>query len=216
MSTEPDYEDKIENGEKTYADYWEPIFEITKRDIYDSGLMTEELMGTPWDTVVSNFALGQIGMIMGASWNFADIEAINPDLNYKIMGIPNVDGTAKYYLGDCLEPSFAVMADAKNKENAMAFLESLFDEESLRSGEEISNLVGCVDGYASILADDPRCKDALVEGMQSGHQFMPQTFWRKDVESMRAKYMENVQAMLLTGKDPAVCAADFDTIYQAD
>ncbi len=216
LGTDSDYEKKIENGEKTYADYWEPIFEITKRDIYDSGLMTEELAGLPWDTALNNFALGQVGMIVGASWNFADIEAINPDLNYKIMGVPNVDGTSKYYLGDCLEPSLAIMESSENKEIALAFLESLFDEESLLSNEEQVGLIGCVDGYNSIFSENPVCADALVEGMQAGHQFMPQTYWRKNVERMRAKYVENVQAMLLTGKSPAECAADFDDIYNAE
>lgn len=153
MYTDPDYEKKIAAGEKTYADYWTPIFQTVKEDIYDSGLMTAELMGRPWDSIVSDFALGEIGIIMGASWNFTDINAINPDLNYKVMGIPNKEGTCKYYLGDCLEPSFAVMSTSENKENAMAFLESLYDEESLRTTEESVGLIACVDGYESIFFD---------------------------------------------------------------
>ncbi len=214
METEPDYEQKIAAGEKTYADYWQPVFEMTKTDIYDAGLMPQEMIGVPWDTVVSNFALGEIGMIMGASWNFADIEAINPDLNYKVMGIPNKEGTAKYYLGDCLEPALGILKDSKNQENAMAFLESLYDEESVRSSEAQVGLIGCVDGYESLFAENPVCADALVEGMQAGHQFMPQTYWQKDVERMRSTYVENVQAMVLDEKTPEECAADFDAIFQ--
>lgn len=214
MYAEPDYEKKIAAGEKTYADYWTPIFQMVKEDIYDSGLMTPELMGIPWDTVVSNFALGEVGIIMGASWNFADIEAINPDLNYKVMGIPNADGTCKYYLGDCLEPSLSLMSESNNKENAMAFLESLFDEESLRMTEEAIGLIACVDGYETTLSENEVCKDALKEGMQAGRQFMPQSYWQKDVERMRATYVENIQAMIMNEKTPQECAADFDEIYQ--
>ncbi len=214
MYAEPDYEKKIAAGEKTYADYWTPIFQMVKEDIYDSGLMTPELMGIPWDTVVSNFALGEVGIIMGASWNFADIEAINPDLNYKVMGIPNADGTCKYYLGDCLEPSLSLMSESNNKENAMAFLESLFDEESLRMTEEVIGLIACVDGYETTLSENEVCKDALKEGMQAGRQFMPQSYWQKDVERMRATYVENIQAMIMNEKTPEECAADFDEIYQ--
>ena len=69
------------------------------------------------------------------------------------MGVPNVDGTSKYYLGDCLEPSLAIMESSENKEIALAFLESLFDEESLLSNEEQVGLIGCVDGYNSIFSE---------------------------------------------------------------
>jgi raffinose/stachyose/melibiose transport system substrate-binding protein len=213
MYGEPDYEDKIETGEKTYADYWEPIFTTLKTDLYDTGLMKAESMGIPWDTVISNFALGKVGMIMGASWNFADLNAINPDLNYKIMGVPNQEGTCKYYCGDCLEPSFCVMKDGKNQENAMYFLNSLFDEESLKAAEEIAGMVVCVDGFESKWADNPVCADAFIEGMQAGNQFMPQSYWRKDVDEMVAKYTANNQAILLGEKTPMECAEDFDAIF---
>ena len=130
------------------------------------------------------------------------------------MGIPNKEGTCKYYTGDCLEPSFAVMSASENKENAMAFLESLFDEESLRTTEETIGLIACVDGYDTIFSENDVCKDALKEGMQAGRQFMPQSYWQKDIERMRSTYVANIQALIMGEKTPEECAADFDEIYQ--
>lgn len=215
LNKEPDYENQVEAGEKTYADYWEPIFATLKTDLYDTGIMTAENMGIPWDTVVNNFALGKVGMIMGASWNVPDIQAINPDLNYKVMGIPNEDGSSKYYCGDCLEPSMCVMKEGKNQENALAFLESLFDEESLTAQEEINGMIACVEGFETSYTGNEIFGEALVEGMEPGNQFMPQSYWKKSVDEMVAAYTQNNQALLLGEKTPQECAEAFDKIYNS-
>lgn len=209
---DPEWMNKIASGEKTHADYWKPLLELYKKDIVDSGLMTQELMGVSREKNISNFALGKIGVIMGASWDFPSIEAINPDLNFEIWGIPNVDGSSKYYFGDCLEPSFAINAQSEHKEEAYAFLESLFTAESLRSFEDINGFVACVDGYDSKFLEDPRMATAIREGMNTGSQFMPMTIWDKNVESLRQYYVSSIQSLVLGG-DPVELAAGFDTVY---
>ena len=212
LDKEPDFEQKVESGEKTYADYWEPVFSTLKTDLYDQGLMTPESMGIPWDTVINNFALGKVGMIMGASWNVPDIQAINPELRYKVMGIPSKDGSSKYYIGDCLEPAMSVMKDGENTENALLFLESLFDEESLKAQEETVGMIACVEGFTSSYTDDPVFGEALVQGLDAGKQFMPQSYWTKEVDEMVAAYIQNNQALLLGEKTPMECAEAFDRI----
>ena len=184
-----------------------------KTDIFDNGLMTPEVMGIPIEKAVSDFAMGKIAIIMGASWNFNDIEAINPDLNYAVYGVPNADGSSVYYLGDCLEPALAISKDSKNKEAAMAFLESLYTEDSLRDAEEIKGIIACVDGFDSSFLTDPRCGDAIANGMNKGFQFMPQTHWQRNVEEMRKHYVESMQSLCLGTITPEEAAAGFDEIY---
>lgn len=213
MDTDATWMDQIAAGEKTHAEYWQPIFERYQKDIVANGLMTQEIMGVSSEKMVSNFALGKVGMMVGASWNFPSIAAMDPELNFTIWGIPNEDGSSKYYFGDCLEPSLAVNANSPHKEEAIAFLESLFTAESLNSFEVTNGFVACVEGYDSIFLNDPRMSDAIKEGMNTGSQFMPQTMWDKNVESMRNYYLSAMQSLVLGEKTPEELAQGFDEVY---
>lgn len=212
MDNDPKWMERIASGEKTHAEYWQPILERYKRDIIDNGFVTLETAGVPQEKKISNFALGKTGMMIGASWMFSDLDGINPDLNFEFWGIPNEDGSSKYYFGDCLEPSIAVNAQSEHKEESIAFLESLFEDDSLRSFEELNGFIACVDGYESMYLSNPRMSKAIEQGLNAGKQFMPQTIWDKNVESLRQYYVTVVSAML-HGEDVAQLAAGFDTVY---
>lgn len=80
-----------------------------------------------WDDTLDNsklaFAKGNLGLYFGYSWDIFEIKAANPELQFKVVKVPNVAGgrrntVASYWVE-------GVSAKSKNSKEAFAFLEYL-------------------------------------------------------------------------------------------
>lgn len=75
------------------------------------------------------FAQGKLAMYFAPSWRFFDLKALNPDLNFKVIPVPQLTGGSTVNFASYWAE--VVSKKSKNSQAAFEFLKYLSDEESL-------------------------------------------------------------------------------------
>lgn len=96
---------------------------------YTSFATTEKIWDETLDNSTLAFASGKVGMYFGPSWRFFDFKAVNPNLNFEIVPVPQLTGGvtvnyASYW-------AQAVSKKSKNAKIAWDFLKFLSSKEEL-------------------------------------------------------------------------------------
>ena len=86
-SKNPNIVQDIFDGKATFKDTWTTPIAMWKEGLIDNGYLTADMVGATSDEIVTAFATGQVAMILSGSWNLNTIDTINPDMNYKCMGV---------------------------------------------------------------------------------------------------------------------------------
>lgn len=90
-------------------------------------------IGPVWDDLMPNstyaFASGNLAMYFGPSWRVFDIKQINPNLNFKIVAMPQLEGKNIAWSSFWVE---AVSKNSKNQEAAWRFLQYLSSKEVMQ------------------------------------------------------------------------------------
>ncbi len=115
-----------------------------------------------WDDSQPNsiyaFATGSVAMILAPSWQAAQIKALNPDLNFKIIPAPQLPNT---HLAWATYWAEAVPVSSKHQKEAWEFLKYLSSPEALELlYQQETTLRGYGEPYprksmANLLQDDP-------------------------------------------------------------
>lgn len=96
---------------------------------YSSFATTERIWNETLDNSTLAFASGKVGMYFGPSWRIFDIKTLNPNLNFKVVPVPQLTGAdsidyATYW-------AEAVSKNSKNQKIAWDFLKFLTSREEL-------------------------------------------------------------------------------------
>lgn len=90
-------------------------------------------IGPVWDDLMPNstyaFASGNVAMYFGPSWRVFDIKQINPNLNFKIVSMPQLEGKNIAWSSFWVE---AVSKNSKNQVAAWQFLKYLSSKEVMQ------------------------------------------------------------------------------------
>jgi ABC-type glycerol-3-phosphate transport system substrate-binding protein len=88
--------------------------------------------GNVWDSTQDSstlaFAKGNVGMYFGYSWDYFNIKAINPDLKFKVIAVPQLPDQKKNIASYWVE---GVSTKSKHQKEAMQFLKFLTSKESV-------------------------------------------------------------------------------------
>ncbi len=100
---------------------------------------SDKIDSKTWDDTLDNsklaFAKGNLGLYFGYSWDIFEIKAINPDLQFKVVKVPNVAGGRKNTVASYWVEG--VSAKSKSPKESFAFLEYLSKPETMQKLYEL-------------------------------------------------------------------------------
>ena len=174
ISADPQYDEKVNNGELTYADGWTKPMELWKQNYLDAGMINEDALGLTGDQANEIFAFEEAAYMVGASWAPAALEELNPDLEYGMLPwFGTEDGVA--WMTGAAGVGWSINKDAKNMDGAKALLEYLTTDEALTVFQQETSGILAVEGI------DFPLNPVLEEGYQyflDGKYYLPATAWK--------------------------------------
>ncbi|AGA58910.1 ABC-type sugar transport system, periplasmic component [Thermobacillus composti KWC4] len=199
LTKDPDFDEKLFNGETTFAEGWTEVLKMWKEDLIDNEILTPDMIGLTSEQVMNEFSLGNVAMVPGGPWNISTIEATNPDIEFEIMPIPGKEPGNKYYNG-APGVGFAINSKTKHKEEALLFLEYLSTEEGLRQFEEGTGGIITAHGYTTNV--HPAYLPAYNDGLMAGRIYLPMVSWARHQEALRNQFLIAIQDMAMNKITP--------------
>lgn len=165
-----------------------------------------------WDETLENstlaFANGKVAMYFGPSWRYFDIKALNPNLNFHVVAVPQLVGGATInYASYWAE---GVSAKSNNKTEAFAFLKFLSSKEQLEKLYAAESKVrGFGEPYsrtdmASMLSSDPSVAPFIAAAPTAKGWYLASFTNDGDtgVNTRIAKYFTDAINTTMRGADP--------------
>lgn len=207
LSKDPSFDEKLFNGEATFAEGWTEVLTMWKEGLIDNGILSPDMIGLTSEQVMNEFALENVAMVPGGPWNIPTIEEINPDIEFEIMGIPGKEPGNTYYNG-APGVGFAVNKKTQNKEEALLFLEYLTTNEGLKEFEEGTGGIITVHGYETEV--HPAYEPAYRDGLMEGRIYLPMVSWNRHQEALRLQFLVSFQDIATNKITPEEATASLD------
>lgn len=170
----PDYDQEVNEGERTYVEGWTEPFKMWKRDFIDQGYVTKDMLGISAEEVVDEFVTEKVAMIVGGPWNIAGFEEKNPDLDFDLMPFVGTEAGVKWNIG-AVGVGFSVGSQSKHQEEALKYLEFLSSDEGLKLFQEATGGILGVDGIEySLHPVLEQYKSHVIEGKF----YLPAVAWK--------------------------------------
>jgi len=139
--------------------------------------MQEGYRGETYDEGNAAFANGEVAMLLQGIWAINPVKAVNPDIKAAIFPYPAVDDPDDRLLVSGVDVAVTMGKNTPHKEEALRFINYLFEVDVIEAFAESQNMVPSVEGAQ--LSDDPSIqsvKPFFDEGMITGfidHQIPP-------------------------------------------
>ena len=198
LRQDPDFDQKIFSGEKTFADGWLQVFELWKKDLVDTGILTPDMIGLTGEQVESEFALGNVAMFFSGPWVLDKLSQVE-GLDFGVMPLPGLEEGQGYYVG-APGVGFAVNSKTDKKEEALLFLEYLSSEEGLQLFYEGSNAIITANGFEAEV--HPALQQAYEDGLMAGNLYLPMVTWPRHQEALRNQFVISTQDMVVGKATP--------------
>ena len=210
LTDDPDFDKKVREGELTYADGWTEPFQMWYQGMVEPGYINSSMTGITTEDIQTQFATGQIAMMLNGSWVVPTILDINPELNFKCMGIPgSQEGNEWYFGGGGM--GYSINSKTEHPKEAEKFLEYMITSpdalehwnagtgQLILSGDEDTRVMQGMD-------------DAEV-GLKEGKCWIPMFEWRKYTEALRVQYLACLSDMVNGNMTPEEAAKSMDDKY---
>lgn len=207
LSGDPNFDEKIFKGEKTFEQGWTEPLKAFKTGLLDNKILTADMIGLTGDQIVNEFALGNVAMFTGGPWSINTIQQANPNLEYSMMAIPGPKPGGNYYAG-APGVGFAVNSKTKRKDEALKFIEYLASPEGLKKFEEGTGAIITAKGYESKV--HPSIEKAYKEGLLQGKFYLPMVSWSRNQEALRNQLTISTQDMVVGKITPEDAAKSLD------
>lgn len=207
LSKDPLFDEKLFNGQATFAEGWTEVLTMWKEGLIDNKILTPDMIGLTSEQVMNEFALENVAMVPGGPWNIPTIKEINPDIELEIMGIPGKEPGNTYFNG-APGVGFAVNKKTKYKEEALLFLEYLTTHEGLKEFEEGTGGIITAHGYKTEV--DPAYEPAYNDGLMKGRIYLPMVSWDRHQEALRLQFLVSFQDIALNKITPEEATASLD------
>lgn len=160
-----------------------------------------------WDETLPSstlaFAGGKLAMYFAPSWRVFDIKAINPNLNFKIIPVPQLPGSNVTWATFWVE---GVSARSKNKTQAWEFLKFLSSSQTLEKLYQAeSNLRPFGEIYPRVemgekLKDNPLVAPFVNQMANARTWYLASFTWDNGINDRMIKYFENAVNAVNSGK----------------
>ncbi|WP_435747238.1 ABC transporter substrate-binding protein [Microbacterium sp. PMB16] len=115
--------------------------------------MQEGYRGSTYDDGNAAFARGESAMLLQGIWALNPVKAINPDINAAIFPYPAADDPDDRLLVSGVDVVVTMAKDTPHREEALRFIEYLFDVGVIEDFAASQNMIPSVEGAE--LSDDP-------------------------------------------------------------
>ncbi|WP_082571045.1 ABC transporter substrate-binding protein [Cellulomonas sp. Root485] len=170
-----------EQGEDTGPDS-EVSFEKNFAEAMDQQYQLFEYMqdgyrGATYDDGNAAFANGEVAMLLQGIWALSPVKGINPDIRAGIFPYPAADDPADRVLVSGVDVVVTMAKDSPRKEEALRFIDYLFQKDVIEEFAASQNMVPSVEGAE--LSDEPAIQSVAPyfdEGRIAGfidHQIPP-------------------------------------------
>ncbi|WP_120493715.1 ABC transporter substrate-binding protein [Microbacterium phyllosphaerae] len=175
------FDDMRAEGEDVGADsavsFEKDFPEVMEQQAQLFSYMQEGYRGRTYDDGNAAFARGESAMLLQGIWALNPVKAINPDINAAIFPYPASDDPDDRLLVSGVDVVVTMAKDTPHREEALRFIEYLFDVGVIEEFAASQNMIPSVEGAE--LSDDPALqsvKPFFDEGRITGfidHQVPP-------------------------------------------
>ncbi|WP_235560032.1 ABC transporter substrate-binding protein [Microbacterium sp. Leaf159] len=175
------FDDMRAEGEDVGADsavsFENDFPEVMEQQAQLFSYMQEGYRGRTYDDGNAAFARGESAMLLQGIWALNPVKAINPDINAAIFPYPASDDPDDRLLVSGVDVVVTMAKDTPHREEALRFIEYLFDVGVIEEFAASQNMIPSVEGAE--LSDDPALqsvKPFFDEGRITGfidHQVPP-------------------------------------------
>ncbi|WP_198663916.1 ABC transporter substrate-binding protein [Jiangella endophytica] len=198
-------DDEIFAGDSTFEEHWTPVLEQYYR-LYDEDLVTPDTVGLTGDQVQSEFANGNVAMMVAGPWTIGPLREQAPDLEFEMVPIPGVEGGEPYFAG-AASPGYAINPESENVEAARTLLGFLSSPEGVETFQTASNAITVTDDF------QPEIDEALapiVENVRAGDVYLPQIAWQRAEDILNVEATAQIQLMVQGQLTPREVAQALD------
>lgn len=163
-----------------------------------------------WDETQPNstqaFVTGSLAMMLGPSWKATQIQAANPELNFKIVKAPTISGVNTAWATYWAE---AVTSSSQNPQEAWKFLKYLSSKETLQKLHKAqAQLRGYGEPYprksmANLLSDDPVLAPFVNQAPNYGSWYLSDRTFDEALNDETIKYYEDAVNAINQGSSPS-------------
>jgi raffinose/stachyose/melibiose transport system substrate-binding protein len=173
LSADPQFDVKINTGQTTFTQGYLDAINTWKKDMLDTGYITQDMVGLNEDQRINQFATGQAAMTISGPWAVGSIKQKNPNIDLGIF--PYVGSTSsKINTVGAVNVGLAISSKAQNKAAAQAFLSFLGSPDGLALYQKITgNFLG-VTGISYKV--DP-VMSPMQQYAENGHFAFPPIDW---------------------------------------
>jgi raffinose/stachyose/melibiose transport system substrate-binding protein len=130
LSADPQFDVKINTGQTTFTQGYLAALNTWKKDMLDTGYITQDMTALADDQRMTQFATGQAAMTISGPWAVNSLKQKNPNLDLGIF--PFVGTTpSKVYTVGAVNVGLSISSKAQNKAAAEAFLSFLGSPQGL-------------------------------------------------------------------------------------
>ena len=205
VSQDPTFDSKIDTGQVTFAQgYLDPLT-TWKKDMIDTGYISQDMAGLSDDQRMSEFASGQAAMTISGPWAIATFKQKNPQINLGLFPFVGSTPDRDYTVG-AVNVGLAINPKAQNKAAAEAFINFLGTPQGLTIYQKITgNFLG-VPGV-------PYTIDPIMEAVRpfavSGKFAYPPIQW-SNTGTLADMMVKGVQQIVLGSTTPDQLVKDLD------
>lgn len=209
ISKDPDFTSKVYAGETTFEEGWSEPLQMWYQ-LIEEGYLNKDMVGITSEQMVTEFATETVAMIPTGPWNVNTINEINPELDYKCMGIPGKEAGNIWYDG-AVNVGLCVNSASENQELALLLLEFAASPEGLQAQYEGYGSTIIAQGFTS--EGTPQMSQA-EEAFREGKTYIPMGDWMSYSEPLRNTYLTSLQDCLIGKIAPEDVAKNMDAKLQ--
>lgn len=142
LSQDPGFDSKINTGETTFTEGYLDALNTWKKEMIDTGYISQDMVGLTDDQRMTEFATGEAAMTISGPWAVNGILEKNPDIDLGIFPFVGTTADRAYTVG-AVNVGLAVSSKAQNSAAAEAFINFLGSDEGLALYQAITgNFIG--------------------------------------------------------------------------
>jgi raffinose/stachyose/melibiose transport system substrate-binding protein len=173
LSQDPSFDTKINTGETTFTKGYLDALNTWKKEMIDTGYISQDIVGLTDDQRMTEFATGEAAMTISGPWAVAGIMEKNPKIDLGIFPFVGTTADRAYTVG-AVNVGLAVSSKAQNSAAAEAFINFLGSTDGLTLYQAITgNFIGVKDVTYKL--------NPVMEPMrafaESGKFAFPPVFW---------------------------------------
>ena len=213
---EPGLWDKLNRNEINWTDiaaFQESLEKLY--GLYEAGYMQETLLSDDYNSVPQAFEGNKYAMMMGSDATATDLIAKIPDTDFGLFPLPLFEGECDYFTIGQLDGVFFVPKDAKNIEEAKAFLNFLAQPEQLNRAQQEKAFAPSIKG-AEEPTWSPLMEEIYTNYNESGKVVTEMNcFMKVDLNDLWKYYQEMFAGQLTPRQVLEAWDAKFDELMRA-